>query len=174
VAEAGAAALAERVAAAEEPRFFFALPSPPGDGRVLFVYHCPESARPKSRMLYSTAKGAMLAAAAECGLDSIGKGAETRDRDDVLTALAELAAGAGAAGAGAGSGAAAAPSADSPASASASARHFGGVGLPGMSPLSAAAAGGGGEAAAAAPPADAGFAKPSRPGRGARTLLPTA
>ena len=32
----------------------------------------------------------------------------------------------------------------------------------------------GGEAAAAAPPADAGFAKPSRPGRGARTLLPTA
>ena len=31
----------------------------------------------------------MLAAAAECGLDSIGKGPETRDRDDVLTALAE-------------------------------------------------------------------------------------
>lgn len=54
--------------ASVDPRFFVIAPNPPGNNVVILVYHCPESAKPKSRMLYSTAKAAMTAAATDSGV----------------------------------------------------------------------------------------------------------
>ena len=59
-AEEGAGAEGGSGAAAEAP----AQPSHP----VLLVYHCPEGAKPKARMLYSTAKSALQAALATEGV----------------------------------------------------------------------------------------------------------
>lgn len=53
---------------ASEPRFYLLRPTPPGNGSVLFIYHCPELSKPKQRMLYSTAKAAVMEAALKAGL----------------------------------------------------------------------------------------------------------
>lgn len=88
--ESTAAALAKRVwdPAAAEPRFFLTAPdvadaaapapasegaegggAPPAPARpLLLIYHCPEFAKPKARMLYSTAKTALQTALAAEGV----------------------------------------------------------------------------------------------------------
>lgn len=53
---------------ASEPRFYLVRPTPPGNGSVLMIYHCPELSKPKQRMLYSTAKAAVMEAAVKAGL----------------------------------------------------------------------------------------------------------
>jgi hypothetical protein len=67
-----ASVLAERVAGASssshEPRFFLLTPSPPGNGAVVLIYHCPEGSKPKARMLYSTAKAAVTELASQLGV----------------------------------------------------------------------------------------------------------
>jgi hypothetical protein len=83
-AESAASALVKRVwdPAAAEPRFFLTAPdvageAPAADGEgggaaparpLLLLYHCPEFAKPKARMLYSTAKTALQAALAAEGV----------------------------------------------------------------------------------------------------------
>jgi hypothetical protein len=163
--ETEAAAVADRIAASVEPRFFLATPTPPGTGVVVLVYHCPESSKPKQRMLYSTAKAAVVEAAAAAGV-VVGKVVETRDKDDVATAFAECA--------GLVPGVAAASAAPSAASSSSSTASTplrspgGGVALPGMF----GAGGAGAAAAAISPGADGEFAaRPTRPGRGAARLV---
>jgi hypothetical protein len=87
--ESAPAALVKRVwdPAAAEPRFFLTAPdvvaappeAPPADGEggggggsparpILLIYHCPEFAKPKARMLYSTAKTALQTALAAEGV----------------------------------------------------------------------------------------------------------
>ena len=144
----------ERVSAAVTPVFFFARLS--GIKKVLFLYHCPESAKPKSRMLYSTGKSSVLAAS---GLDdsNVFK-AETRDKDDISTAVTEYLGGSVSVSSSSSSSSSSLSSAESLSTPSSSARKVLGVGLPGMSP----------------PPSTGGvdpsFSKPSRAGRGARTV----
>jgi hypothetical protein len=139
----------ERVSAAITPLFFFVRLS--GNKKVLFLYHCPESAKPKSRMLYSTGKSSVLAAS---GLDDalIFK-AETRDKDDVATAVAEYLGGSISASSSSSS------SESSSSSTPSTTKKVLGVGLPGMSPLATPSSG-----------ADSSFSKPTRAGRGARTV----
>lgn len=64
--------LADRIVsvASSEPRFFLCCPTTPGlgSGCVVLLYHCPEMSRPKTRMTYSTAKAAVVAAVADCGV----------------------------------------------------------------------------------------------------------
>jgi hypothetical protein len=76
-AERGAADLAARAAAgADEPRFFLTRPDvgAPADADadapppLLLIYHCPEGAKPRARMAYSTAKPALVKALAAEGV----------------------------------------------------------------------------------------------------------
>ena len=59
-----------------EPRFFLTAPdtslTPSGLYPLLLIYHCPELAKPKLRMKYSTAKGALLESLSGAGI-SVGK-----------------------------------------------------------------------------------------------------
>jgi hypothetical protein len=151
----------DRVSASVTPVFFFARLS--DSKRILFLYHCPESAKPKSRMLYSTGKSAVLTAS---GIDDILMfKAETRDKDDVSTAMTEYLAGSSTTISSSASTSSSSSSSSSFESSSSTpiTRKVQGVGLPGMSPplISGGAASVG---------VDSNFSKPTRAGRGSRTV----
>jgi hypothetical protein len=116
---------------------------------TVFVYHCPQGAHPKLRMLYSTAKQRLVEGAAATPGVKFSRVIEVTDRADLLEQLAEMAAAA----------AKAAAAGDAAAGAS-------GLRSPGGS---SSAAGGADDLAGV----DASFAKPGRAGRGrARILRP--
>jgi hypothetical protein len=147
----------DRVSASVTPVFFFAKLS--DSKRILFLYHCPESAKPKSRMLYSTGKSAVLIAS---GIDDILMfKAETRDKDDVSTAMTEYLAGSSTTISSSTS--SSSSSSFESSSSTPITKKVQGVGLPGMSPpLNSGGASSVG--------VDSNFSKPTRAGRGARTV----